>query len=115
MPPARRRRSDNGDDMSKKDIIEFLAKSLTQQAKTPNMHAYIPHSKQSAFHKSDAKGRLYIGGNRSGKSVGGVVEDLWWATGRHPYLKTPELPVHGRIIGVDFINGIQGILLPIFK
>jgi phage terminase large subunit-like protein len=101
--------------MSTKDMVDFLTNSLKLQAKTPNLHAYIPHSKQSAFHKSDAKGRLYIGGNRSGKSVGGVVEDLWWATGRHPYIKTPELPIHGRIIGVDFINGIQGILLPIFK
>lgn len=101
--------------MSKADIVNFLSKKLSEQAKTPNMHAYIPHSKQSVFHKSEATGRLYIGGNRSGKSVGGVVEDLWWATGRHPYLATPESPIFGRIVGVDFINGIQGILLPIFK
>jgi len=98
-----------------KDMIDFLAGSLKKQANTPNMYGYKPHKKQSAFHTSAKKARLYIGGNRSGKSVGGVVEDLWWATGRHPYLSIPEPPIHGRIVGVDFINGVQGILLPIFK
>ena len=96
-------------------MFEFLASSLKKQATEPNLFAYKPHSKQSVFHQSPKKARLYIGGNRSGKSVGGVVEDLWYVTGRHPYRKVPDKTIRGRVIGVDFINGIQGILLPIFK
>jgi phage terminase large subunit-like protein len=98
-----------------KDMVEFLAKQFQSQADEPNMHAYQPHTKQMVFHTSSQKARLYIGGNRSGKSVGGVVEDLWWATRRHPYRPVPDRAIRGRVIGVDFINGIQGILLPIFK
>lgn len=111
MPP--RRKEDRP--VTGAEALKFLIDAVKNQAKTPNMYAYQPHDKQIAFHSSEKKGRLYIGGNRSGKSVGGVIEDLWWATGRHNYFKPPEPPVFGRIVGVDFINGIQGILLPIFK
>lgn len=103
------------EDLTRKEMFEQLAKRLQMQALQSNMYAYKPHLKQMIFHKSQKSGRLYIGGNRSGKSVGGVVEDLWWATRRHPYRQIPDKPINGRILGVDFINGVQGILLPIFK
>jgi phage terminase large subunit-like protein len=99
----------------KKAMLEFLSGAFKRQAHEPNMHGYVPHNKQTMFHTSAKKARLYIGGNRSGKSVGGVVEDLWWVTGRHPHRQIPDKTIRGRVIGVDFINGIQGILLPIFK
>jgi phage terminase large subunit-like protein len=76
------------------------------------MYGYVPHSKQEKFHKSTKQTRIYIGGNRSGKTTGGVVEDLWWCTGRHPYRNTPEPPVRGRVISVDFVNGIEKIIRP---
>jgi phage terminase large subunit-like protein len=47
--------------------------------------------------------------------VGGVVEDIWWATGRHPFRKTPPPPTRGRVISVDFLNGVQKIIIPQFK
>ena len=100
---------------TKREMLEFLSNAFKKQSVEPNLHGYKPHAKQEMFHTSEKKARLYIGGNRSGKSVGGVVEDLWWATRRHPYRKIPDKTIHGRVIGVDFINGIQGILLPIFK
>lgn len=100
---------------SGREMADFIAGALNKQARSPNMYGYKPHEKQERFHKSVSRGRLYIGGNRSGKSVGGVIEDLWWATGRHPFLETPEPPVYIRVVGVDFINGIEGILFPIFK
>ena len=93
----------------------FLSAAFKKQGNEPNMHGYQPHPKQMMFHTSIKKARLYIGGNRSGKSVGGVVEDLWWVTGRHPYRKIPDKTIRGRVVGVDFNNGVQGILLPIFK
>lgn len=100
---------------SRDELVEKIANALRKQATKPNMHAYTPHKKQLMFHQSPKQVRLYIGGNRSGKSVGGVIEDLWWVTGRHPYRKIPDKEIFGRVLGVDFINGVQGILIPIFK
>jgi phage terminase large subunit-like protein len=96
------------------DLGEMLATSLTTQAKRPNINGYNPHPKQLTFHSSMDKSRLFLGGNRSGKTTAGVIEDIWWATGRHPYRETPEPPVRIRVIGVDFPNGVEKILLPEF-
>lgn len=83
----------------------------------PNIKSYKPHEKQHQFHTSTKKKKLYIGGNRSGKSVGGVNEGIWRATRTHPY--RPELnamgPTRGRVIGVDFTSGVEQIIFPIYK
>lgn len=78
----------------------------------PNNLQYEPHNKQVMFHASNKNGRQYIGGNRSGKTTGGINEDIWWATGRHPYLKLPDAPIYGRIVTVDFKNGASKIIVP---
>lgn len=78
----------------------------------PNNLQYKPHPKQVLFHSSVAQGRQYIGGNRSGKTTGGINEDIWWLTGRHPYLKLPPAPIIGRITTVDFKTGANKIILP---
>lgn len=98
--------------MNQNDFIKRMSDGLKLQAAKPNIFGYEPHTKQKAFHSSESKGRLYIGGNRSGKTTGGVVETIWWATGRHPYLVTPTPPVSIRVVGVDFVNGIEKILRP---
>lgn len=97
------------------DAIEMIAKGLKQQAIKPNLHGYKPHEKQELYHKIDKKGRLYIGGNRSGKTYSSIVEDIWWLTQTHPYLNTPEPPVRGRLVCVDFTYGLEQIILPLFK
>jgi phage terminase large subunit len=56
---------------------------------------------QDLFHRSQAKIRLFIGGNRSGKSEGGIIEDLLTAKGIHPYRKN-VVPNHGWIVSLDF-------------
>jgi len=38
--------------------------------------AYKPHSKQYAFHAAKVRLRVYFGGSRSGKTSGGVIDDL---------------------------------------
>jgi len=45
------------------------------------------HQKQLAFHQSLAKSRFVFGGNRTGKSVCGAMETIWYATGLHPFVK----------------------------
>ncbi len=107
MPPKRK-------ETSLDEIFRTVSDGLNRASTTPNILGYKPHAKQIQFHQSNAPGRLYIGGNRSGKTVGGVNEDIWWALGTHPYKSTPRPPVRGRVVGVDFDNGIEKILKPQF-
>lgn len=97
------------------DALTLLAERLRTQASAPNIFAYEPHDKQRVFHCSTCKKKLYIGGNRSGKTTGGIVEDIWWLTGTHPFRETPAGPIRGRVVSVDFVNGIEKIILPQFK
>lgn len=99
------------------NYIELLYKSSEQLRQTsvmPNLNRYKPHKKQDEFAMDQHKHRLYIGGNRSGKTVAGVVEDIRYLKGEHPYRKVPDAPVRGRVVGVDFASGIDKILLPQF-
>jgi phage terminase large subunit-like protein len=96
-------------------MLASVAGDLTNQARKPNIYGYEPHGKQIIFHNSQKKGRQYVGGNRSGKTTGGIVEDIWWLTGTHPYRKTPPPPVIGRVTTVDFKNGVNKIILPHLK
>lgn len=93
----------------------LLAQQVRKQADHPDMSGYTPHVKQTAFHKSDDHLRLYFGGNRAGKTHGGVMEDLWWVLDQHPYLETPAPPLRGRVIVTDFTLGLKEVMLPKFK
>lgn len=119
MPPppkTRGRPPKDGVDLSFNDMTSFLTNALRKQAIEPNMLGYKPHPKQDIFHKGNGYGRWFLGGNRSGKSVAGVIEDLWWATKRHPHRRIPEhVQIRGRVVGVDFPNGVEATLFPIFK
>lgn len=94
------------------EALRHLSEKLRASALRPNIYGYKPHHKQVAFHSNEAKGRLYIGGNRSGKTTGGIAEDIFWLTGKHPYRITPPPPVRGRIVSVDFLNGVEKIIRP---
>lgn len=98
-----------------KDAFKELGAHLSKLSYNPNMNSYEPHAKQTQFHKSNKKARLYIGGNRSGKTVGGIMEDIWWATRKHPYIKIPDRPQEGRIVSVDFSYGVSQIIIPKLK
>lgn len=102
----------------RQDLAEALltfSEGLSARARNPGMDGYKPHLKQLYFHKSESYIRLYIGGNRGGKTHGGVMEDLWWATGTHPFIETPPPPVRIRVVVVDFIQGLQEIMMPKYK
>jgi phage terminase large subunit-like protein len=94
------------------DAIARIASEIKAQSTRPNIFGYKPHDKQIRFHSRTGQHGLYIGGNRAGKTVAGICEDIWWLTGTHPYRETPPPPVRGRIVGVDFLNGIEKILRP---
>lgn len=105
------------------ELFRDLSAQLKNKARVPDIHAYEPHAKQEVFHRAVGKKKLYLGGNRSGKSEAGVIEDIWWAMGDHRYRNiydglptTPNgAPTYGRVVGVDFTNGIKKILLPKFS
>lgn len=94
------------------EISELMSSGLTRLVSRPSVHGYIPHDKQISFHSAREKGRLYIGGNRSGKTVGGIVEDVWRMRGQHPYQEVPPAPTRGRIVTVSYTEGIQMIIMP---
>lgn len=106
MPPRKK------DDLSFGEIGSLLKDGLMRARTRPTIHAYVPHEKQIRFHNLREKGKLYLGGNRSGKTVGGIVEDIFWLRGEHPYRPVPAAPIRGRIVTVSFIEGIQKIIIP---
>lgn len=110
MPPRKKKVESTDFDLDK--MLASVAGGLNTAARKPNIHQYSPHLKQVMFHASPKKGRQYVGGNRSGKTTGGIVEDIYWLTGTHPYRSTPEPPVIGRLTTVDFKNGVNKIILP---
>ena len=100
--------------LNKDLMLRELQAGIRQQAERPNLYAYVPHEKQRRFHTSEKHTKLYIGGNRSGKTTGGVVEDIFWAMGRHPFRKVPAAPTRGRVVAVDLTQGVAKIILPEF-
>ena len=94
------------------DVFKELSERLRRSALRPSIVAYKPLPHQLKFHESTAKQKLFIGGNRAGKSVAGATETIYWLTGKHPYRVTPPPPIRGRAIGVDFLNGVEKIMKP---
>src|SRR5688500_13374623 len=99
-------------DISLDELGGLFREGLTRAVARPTIHAYIPHEKQRIFHAAREKGRLYIGGNRSGKTVGGIVEDIWRMRGQHPFQAVPPPPTRGRIVTVSYTEGIEMIIKP---
>jgi phage terminase large subunit-like protein len=99
------------------ELTSMIQEGLKAQVARPNLYAYRPHPKQLTFHQSVKHTRLYIGGNRSGKTVGGAVEMAYWLMKKHPYrrLPLPEGPVRARGVAVDFDYGVDVLMLPEIK
>lgn len=93
-------------------MTKAVAEGLTGLSRNPSLVTYKPHAKQEKFHKSQAKRRLYVGGNRSGKTVGGCIEAIYYMKGEHPHRQVPPAPTKGRIVTVDFKKGENEIIVP---
>lgn len=80
------------------------------------LYAYRPHPKQYAFHTAKVRLRVYFGGNRSGKTAGGGVDDIIQCIDRESVpdhlerFKRLEPPVRGRIVVPDFGLPLQAIV-----
>jgi phage terminase large subunit-like protein len=95
------------------DIRKLVAANLRRTATSPGIAGYKPQAHQMKFHMDKHKIRLFIGGNRSGKTVSGGSEMVMCLAGTHPIRTTlfPP-PFRGRCVGVDFESGIGRIILP---
>lgn len=72
--------------------LTILKQELTRRLTEQGINYYHPHTKQETFHRSTKRNRWMFGGNRTGKTVSGGAEAVWYATGKHPYkqVKTPN-------------------------
>lgn len=101
-----------------KDELASLYKKLTeveegQKIRSLERYLETAHDKQKLFHKCHKRIRLFFGGNRSGKTTGGTVEDLWTSLGTHPFRKI-RTPNKGLVVVTDFENAAKNILEPKF-
>lgn len=96
--------------------LENLSESLMSQGSRPNIYGYKPHHKQEMFHKSEDHMRIFLGGNRSGKTYAGVMEDVIFLTKDTRFRRFNFTgPCRGRAVAVDYDRGVDQILLPYFK
>lgn len=81
---------------------------------------FQPHPKQNLFFRSGAKTRLFLGGNRSGKTTAGILEDIAHALGCRPWLSRGDaayetgygVPTRGRIVCEDFQVTAKTVIVP---
>ncbi len=99
----------------RREIETQLAK-LAQVAKANPLFTYRPHPKQDAFHSSRKRVKAFFGGNRSGKTTAGIVDDLIQAVDLEalpphlrPYKKW-EPPFKCRIVSPDFTSTMEGVI-----
>lgn len=80
-------------------------KRIVQELTARKMEAlelYRPQPEQDRFHRSKAFVRMVRGGNRSGKSTCGYVEDARAVLGKDPHKKYPtNRPIVCYIVGMD--------------
>jgi len=99
-------------EISYEEMFRGLTGALRRTAVKPTIFGYQPMPKQVLFHSSQAKGRAFLGGNRSGKTVGGGAESVMYLTGTHRFRNVPPPPVRLRGCAVDFLDGVDKIMLP---
>lgn len=77
---------------------------MARRIREQGIKYYKPHKKQQEFHKSKKKNRWMFGGNRTGKTVSGGAEAVFYATGTHPYKRIP-VPNGGWVVSLT--NEVQ--------
>jgi phage terminase large subunit-like protein len=100
--------------------------ALAEARKRNPLLGYEPHAKQSEFHRSRPDGswprsRLYIGGNRAGKTTGTHVDTIVQCVDPDVVpehlraFKKWDPPFYCRIVGPDLTRWLEGIALQKFR
>lgn len=84
--------------------LTILKNELERRHRENGINYYEPHYKQEDFHKSTLRNRWVFGGNRTGKTVSGGAEAVWYATGQHPHKKI-RTPNRGWVVSLT--NEVQ--------
>lgn len=94
------------------DLLEQYEQTLRNNP----LLGYEPHPKQKDFHESTLPLKAFLGGNRSGKTTAGILDDLIQAVDRDclpehllPY-KHYEPPFYCRIVAPDFTSTMEGVI-----
>lgn len=115
LPPGLQIRVDDPRALEDPQNVARLREVVKRVRANPLLR-YFPHEKQAPFHITRRKVKVFIGGERSGKTVAGVVDDTIQAVDREvvpPHLqriKIWEPPFYCRLILVDFGQGYNEIL-----
>lgn len=97
-------------------VVVAKLRELVKMVRANPLLRYFPHGKQQPFHAARRKIKVFVGGERSGKTVAGVLDDLIQAVDREivpPHLldyKIWEPPFRCRIVTPDFGVGYQELL-----
>lgn len=104
LPPEQRERA-----------RELLAEYEAALRQNPLL-GYQPHEKQVTFHRSHEPLKAFLGGNRSGKTTAGILDDLIQAVDRDCLpehlvaYKKWEPPFYCRVIVPDFTATMEGVI-----
>jgi len=94
-------------DSQRADLIAHAKRlaEMTRRKKDEKLRYYNTgdriHHKQIAFHRDEHRNRWLLGGNRTGKTVGGAVEAVWMARGNHPD-KNITRATRGWVVSLDY-------------
>lgn len=95
------------------DTFDLFRSSLQRFTVNPTINAYKPMDGQKKFHESRARGKVYLGGNRAGKTVAGGTETVQRMLGCHPNQKyLPKPPIKARGIASSIEEGLKKIMIP---
>lgn len=101
-------------DVSKMGRLELakLAETLDSQIQAysgSKLSTYAPHPNQVLFHKSNARIRMMVTGNRGGKTTSSVLEAIQLCLGIHPY-HPRRIPLKGKFYGESYSQITQAVI-----
>jgi phage terminase large subunit-like protein len=106
LPPAER------------EEFERMMAELQASLEANPLQDYHPNPGQAPFHEAQTKIKALMGGNRSGKTTGGIVDDLIQAVDRdclpshlRPF-KRWEPPTKIRIVAPKFNENVEQVIFP---
>lgn len=101
--------------LSEEQLYEIALKmDKYRQAATRNkLDFYLENANdgQVSFHKAPNRIRIFLGGNRSGKSTGGCNELQMLLRGNHPWRQC-KIPTKALIVAQDFTTHVNDIIIP---
>lgn len=102
------------DRKEKLELARAIAKYRYIEKNKPYL-LYTPGKDQKPFFESKARLTAAFGGNRSGKTLWGLMIVLYECLGIHPCQKDgirPQPPLYWRVVTTGFTNGIEKVVRP---